>query len=69
LRLDSEGVLGDVRGMLGADFTRAAHEFLLDDALAAKALEAKPDLAPDVDTLMDRLGRQFERHSSGITTR
>ena len=51
----------DVRGMLGADFARAAREFLLDDTLAAAALKAKPDLAPDVDTLMDRLGRQFER--------
>jgi hypothetical protein len=61
LWLDGEGVLNDVRGMLGVDFTRAAREFLLDDRLAAAALKAKPELAPDVDTLMDRLGRQFER--------
>ena len=46
---------------LGADFERAAREFLLDDTLASAALKAKPSLAPDLDTLMDRLGRQFER--------
>jgi hypothetical protein len=61
LWLDEQGLLKDVRGMLGADFARVAREFLLDDTLATAALNAKPDLAPDVDTLMDRLGRQFER--------
>jgi hypothetical protein len=61
LWLDAEGALSDVRRMLGANFDRAAGEFLLDDKLAAAALEAKPGLAPDVDTLRDRLGRQFER--------
>jgi hypothetical protein len=61
LWLDEHGILADVRGMLGADFDRAASVFLLDDALAAAVLKAKPTLAPDVDTLMERLNRQFER--------
>ncbi|MGH7087065.1 MAG: hypothetical protein ACREFN_19005, partial [Acetobacteraceae bacterium] len=60
LWLDEQGILGDVRGMLGSDFGQAAAQFLLDDTLAAAALKAKASLAPDLDTLMDRLGRQFE---------
>ncbi len=61
LWLDEQGILGEVRQSLGADFDRATREFLLDDGLAAAALKAKPSLAADVDTLMDRFGRQFER--------
>jgi hypothetical protein len=61
LWLEEQGILADVRGMLGSDFDRAAGQFLLEDALATAALKAKPSLAADVDTLMDRLGRQFER--------
>jgi hypothetical protein len=61
LWLQEQGILADVRAILGTDFDRAAREFLLDDTLASAALKAKPSLAPDIDTLMDRLGRQFER--------
>jgi hypothetical protein len=59
LWLADEGILSDVRGMLGADFARASQMFLLDNSFAASALKAKPSLAPDLDTLMDRLGQQF----------
>jgi hypothetical protein len=59
LWLADEGILADVRGMLGADFTRASQRFLLDNSFAAAALKAKPSLASDLDTLMDRLGQQF----------
>jgi hypothetical protein len=61
LWLAEEGVLDAVRAALGADFGDALGEFLLDDRLAAAALAAKPSLARDHDTLMDRLGKQFER--------
>src|ERR1700730_9157767 len=44
-----QGILADVRGILDADFDRAAREFLLDDTLATTALTAKPSLAPDSD--------------------
>src|SRR5438067_7507152 len=50
-----------MRSTLGTDFARAVGEYLLDETLAATALKANPELAPDIDTLMDRLGRQFER--------
>src|SRR5271165_6893188 len=59
LWLADEGILGDVRGMLSGDFVRASQRFLLDNSFAAAALKAKPSLAPDLDTLMDRLGQQF----------
>ena len=59
LWLADEGILSDVRGMLGVDFARASQMFLLDNSFAASALKAKPSLAPDLDTLMDRLGQQF----------
>src|SRR5271169_2150283 len=39
LWLDDQGALADVRASLGADFGRAAREFLLDDTLAAAALK------------------------------
>jgi hypothetical protein len=61
LWLEEQGILGEVRAYLGTDFDRAAREFLLDDSFATAALSAKPSLAPDVDNLMDRFGRQFER--------
>jgi len=51
LWLQDQGILADVSASLGTDFDRAAREFLLDDALAAAALNAKPSLAPDIDTL------------------
>jgi hypothetical protein len=59
LWLEDEGVLTDVRGMLGGDFVRASQRFLLDSSFAAAALKVKPGLAPDLDTLMDRLAQQF----------
>jgi hypothetical protein len=59
LWLAEEGVLGDVRGVLGADFGRASQQFLLDTSFAAAVLKTKPSLASDLDTLMDRLGQQF----------
>jgi len=59
LWLADSGILADVRGMLGPDFFPASQRFLLDPSFAAAALTAKPDLAPDVDTLMDRLAQQF----------
>jgi hypothetical protein len=59
LWLADEGILADVRGMLGGDFVRASQRFVLDNSFAAAALTAKPSLAPDLDTLMDRLGQQF----------
>jgi hypothetical protein len=68
LWLDDQGILGDVRGMLGSDFGRAVEQFLLDDTLAAAALKAKPSLAPDLDTLMDRLGRQYEHEPEPTVT-
>jgi hypothetical protein len=61
LWLDEQGILGEVRANLGTDFDRAAREFLLDDGFATAALSAKPSLAPDVDSLMERFGRQFDR--------
>ncbi|MFC7538787.1 hypothetical protein ACFQU2_04030 [Siccirubricoccus deserti] len=61
LWLAEEGVLDAVRTALDADFEDALGEFLLDDRLAVAALAAKPSLARDADTLMDRLGKQFER--------
>jgi hypothetical protein len=59
LWLADEGILSDLRGMLGTDFARATQMFLLDNSFAASALKAKPSLAPDLDTLMDRLSQQF----------
>jgi hypothetical protein len=59
LWLADEGILSDVRGMLGGEFARACQRFLLDSSFAAAALKAKPSLAPDLDTLMGRLGQQF----------
>jgi hypothetical protein len=50
LWLADEGILADVRGMLGDDFTRASQRFLLDGSFAAAALKARPSLAPDADT-------------------
>ena len=64
LWLGDEGILSDVRGVLGGDFIRASQRFLLDNAFAAAALKAKPSLAPDLDTLMDRLGQQFATNRS-----
>jgi hypothetical protein len=61
LWLAEQGVLSQVRTHLGVNFDTSLRAFLLDDRLAAAAYEAKPGLAPDVDTLMDRLGKQFER--------
>lgn len=61
LWLAEEGALDAVRTALGGDFEDAVGEFLLDDRLAVAALAAKPSLARDADTLMDRLGKQFER--------
>jgi hypothetical protein len=60
LWLAEQGILDEVRAKLGADFDAAVRAFLLEDRLAAAALEAKPGLAPDVDTLMDRLGNQYQ---------
>jgi hypothetical protein len=60
LWLAEQGVLGQVRDTLGPDFDAALRAFLLEDRLAAAALQAKPSLAPDVDTMMDRFGKQFE---------
>jgi hypothetical protein len=59
--LSEQGILDAVRTDLGADFDSVLRAFLLEDRLAAAVLAAKPGLAPDVDTLMDRLGKQFER--------
>ncbi|NGM24333.1 BREX system P-loop protein BrxC [Roseomonas stagni] len=61
LWLAEQGILDQVRRDLGSEFEDALGEFLLDDRLAVAALKAKPGLAPDADTLMDRLGKQFER--------
>ncbi|MDE5461349.1 BREX system P-loop protein BrxC [Bradyrhizobium sp. CSS354] len=60
LWLAEQGILDQVRTKLGSDFDTALRAFLLEDRLAAAALEAKPGLAPDVDTLMDRLGTQYQ---------
>jgi len=59
LWLEDEGILADVRGMLGGNFASASQRFLLDSSFAAAAQKAKPGLAPDLDTLMDRLAQQF----------
>jgi hypothetical protein len=34
--------------------------FLLEERLAAAVLEVKPGLAPNLDTLMDRLASQYQ---------
>lgn len=60
LWLAEQGILGQVRTKLGSDFDTVLRAFLLEDRLATAALEAKPSLAPDVDTLMDRLGSQYQ---------
>jgi limonene-1,2-epoxide hydrolase len=60
LWLAEQGILDKVRALLGGDFDSALRAFLLEDRLAAAALEAKPSLAPDIDTLMDRLGSQYQ---------
>jgi hypothetical protein len=60
LWLEQQGILADVRASLRADFERALSEFLLNERLATAALKVNPDLAPDIDTLMERLARQFE---------
>jgi hypothetical protein len=61
LWLAKQDILNQVRTSIGDDFEDALREFLLDDRLAAAALAAKPNLAADVDTLMDRLGKEFDR--------
>jgi hypothetical protein len=60
LWLAKQGVLAQVRSSLGEDFEDGLREFLLDDRLASAALAAKPSLATNVDTLMDRLGKEFD---------
>ena len=45
---------------MGDDFEDALREFLLDDRLARAALAANPNLASDVDMLMERFGREFD---------
>ncbi|WMT75399.1 BREX system P-loop protein BrxC [Bradyrhizobium sp. Ash2021] len=60
LWLAEQGILDQVRAQLGSDFESALRAFLLEDRLAAAALSAKSSLAPDVDTLMDRLGSQYQ---------
>lgn len=59
LWLEEQGVLDDARSALGDEFRAALEAFLLDDRAAQAALAAKPSLAPDVDTLMDRLNARF----------
>jgi hypothetical protein len=66
LWLDEQDILADVRGMLGANFERATQEVVLEEPLAAAVLKAKPSLAPDLATLMERLGRRFE-HKPELT--
>ena len=61
LWLAKQGILDQVRASLGVDFEDAVREFLLDERLAAAILKTKPSLAADVDQLMDRLGKEFER--------
>lgn len=61
LWLARQGILDEVRRSLGDDFEDAVREFLLDERLAAAALAAKSSLAADVDQLMDRLGKEFDR--------
>jgi hypothetical protein len=61
LWLADQGLLDQVRVHLGADFDAALRAFLLEDRMAAAVLATKPSLARDVDTLMDRVGKQFER--------
>jgi hypothetical protein len=51
------------RSKLGPDFDASLRAFLLEDRLAAAALEAKPSLAPDLDTLMDRLGKPISKRA------
>jgi hypothetical protein len=58
--LAEQGILSQVRNQLGADFDAALRAFLLDDRLANAILAAKAGLAPDADTLMDRLAAQFQ---------
>ncbi len=60
LWLAEQSILDQVRAKLGTDFDAALRAFLLEDRLSAAMLQVKPSLAPDVDTMMDRLGKQFE---------
>lgn len=59
LWLAEHGVLDAVRNALGHEFPTALEAFLLDDRIARAALVAKPSIAPDADTLMDRLNNLF----------
>ena len=59
LWLAEQGVLDQVRAALGDDFHTALEAFLLDDRSARAAVAAKPSLAADADTLMERLINQF----------
>ncbi|HWL82092.1 MAG TPA: BREX system P-loop protein BrxC [Roseomonas sp.] len=59
LWLAEQGVLDAVRASLGDAFPTALEAFLLDERIAKATLAAKPSLAPDPDTLMDRLNNLF----------
>ena len=67
LWLTDEGILADVRGILGGDFARASQRFLLDSSFAAAALKAKPNLAPDLD--VDGSPRPAVRDRTGADAR
>lgn len=59
LWLAKQGILEEVKASLGNEFESALRQFLLDEQLASAALAAKPGLAPDVDTLMERLATEY----------
>ncbi len=59
LWLAEKGVLDQVRTSLGEHFAGALEAFLLDDQIAKAAHAADPSIAPDADTLMERLNSMF----------
>lgn len=68
LWLAEQGVLDQVRAALGTDFRAALETFLLDGRIARTAIAAKPELAPDADTLLDRLNTQFAKEPEATPT-
>lgn len=59
LWLDQQGILDVVRADLGDGFDREVRGFLLSDEFAPAVLKAKPSIAPDIDTLLNRLETSF----------
>jgi len=64
LWLGTEGILEGVRTRLGSEFDEELRTFALSTDLAEAILAEKPQLAPDADTLIDRLVSTFPDRSA-----